>query len=464
MGILEWMGITKKAKSSSPLPLVMELGIVGGSQVIWTLASGENFLQGGYLDNHVIFSAQDWKSSKCATPPPLVYQKKDEKEYRKYKSLLSEPTSDSLMRARDIRHKALEEIQDHEMQKVLDRPNPYMDRYLFDYGWSAYLDLTGNAYMFGVRDSLDGVSGKIKEMYLPPAQNVSGILSKYRVVEYFLKSNPSEKISSENVCHTRNWNPKVVSTYESFSGVSRLHSLSKLIDTYNESVTTEKSILQDKGVRELVFPKLGSDPNEVSVMEGGSMRDRFNQRLRESGQGGILTSKVEMGSIKLGFTPKDLGILESKSITKADICAAYHIPPEILGWGDKSTYNNESVFRKRALTDAVLPDCERKAAALNGWLTPSYDPQGKQGLVIGYNYDVFNELQPDKLELANWMDKVPLTGNERREAFGYGISEEENANKLMVSGNYKLLEDMGLDSFGASDTTGLFGADTTGEN
>jgi phage portal protein BeeE len=293
-------------------------------------------------------------------------------------------------------------------------------------------------------------------MYLPPAQDVKGIRTGYFITEYFRNSNPTVKIDAKNVCHIRNFNPSMKTGYDNYSGLSRLHSLSHLIDTYNESIETEASIYKDKGVRTIVFPKGQSDVNDVSIEQGESQRDRFNRQLKETGQGGIITSKVEMGSITLGYSPKDLGILESKVVTKIDVCAAYHIPPEIFSWGAHSAYENLAENVKIALNDAILPEYEKKTNSLNKWLTPSYDPDGKQGLYIGYNYDNFNALQPNKKELSEWMKNVPLTANETREAFGYEALKDENADKILISGNFKLLEDMGMDSFSGNDGVNPF--------
>jgi len=461
----DWFDYKKSAKQSMGVglsqPLRMQFRFVGAREVVWTGANSDHFIENGFLDNNAIFTVQDWKSQKCATARPLVYQKKDEKSYRKYKSLMTNATKESIQWARDMRHKALEEIEGHEMQKVLDQPNRFMTRFEFEYGLMAYLDLTGDGYIFGVRDGVDGTSGKIREMYLPQAQEVSGVMRGFEIVKYFLSSNPDTFIDAKNVCHLRNFNPSRRTYGEYHTGLSRLHSLSKLIDSYRENLTAETSIYGDKGVRTMVFPKGEKDPFKDSIEQKGSMRDLFNRQLKEAGQGGIITSSVEVGSINLGFNPKDLGLVDSRKDIKIDICAAYHIPPEIFNWGAHSAYENLPTNRKIAITDAVLPEYEKKTNAYNNWLTPSYDPDGRQGLVIGYNLDDFNELQPDKNELATWMEKVPgLTANQWLEAFGYGAGKDVNADKMLISNKYSLLESMETESFGDANqdvVNGTFG-------
>lgn len=462
MGVLEWLGVNKKSQSKntgSSRPLEMMFRFSANGQVQWFPRNPDEFIKNGYLGNHAIFTIQDWKCQKVASAPILVCEKKDEKTYKKYKSFLSGKTEESFLRARDVRHKALVEITDHEMQHVLDNPNPIMTSFEFYYGLMAYIDLVGAGYMQGVRDSVDGVSGKIKEMYLGTSNEiviVSGGINQ-PIKEYYLSSNPEKKIDARNVCQIRNFSPGTsggINT-EWLYGLSRLHAARDIIHSYNESIEAEASIYEDKGVRTLVFPKGSHDANDLSITQASAIRDDFNQKIKQTGQGGILTSTIEMGVVNIGISPKDLGVFESRKMTKADYCALYHIPPLLFDWAEKGAYNNNlAESRKIALTDAVLPELEKIAAGLNSWLVPSYDPDGKRGLVVDHDYEYFPEMQQDRKALVEWMEKANcLTINERREMLNYGVANpaEENADKIIISGNYKLLEDMGMESFAGGD-------------
>jgi len=205
--------------------------------------------------------------------------------------------------------------------------------------------------------------------------------------------------------------------------------------------------------------------NDLSIEQASKLRDDFNQKVKEVGSGGILTSTIEMGAINIGLSVADMGIVESKKVTKSDYCAAYHIPDILFGWSEQTTYNNLSESRKIALTDSVLPELEKRADHFNDWLVPSYDPDGKQKLVIGHDYEYFTELQQDRKALAEWMDKANcLTINERREMLNYGVAKDENSDKVLVSGNFKLLEDMGIESFAGSGVNPFDSGDNTDNN
>jgi len=469
----------KKAQKTTPAntnrPLEMQFRFLANGQVQWFPRNAEEFITNGYLGNHAIFTIQDWKCQKVASAPSLVYEKRDEKTYKKYKNFIKGRTEESFMRARDIKHKALTEITNHDMQKVLDKPNPFMSAFEFYYGLQAYVDLVGAGYIEGVRDSMDGVTGKIKEMYLPPAHQmviVSGGISN-PMKEFYLSSNPEVRISSQNVCQIRNFSPIYSTGYEHLYGLSRLHAARDIVYSYNKGIEAEASIFEDRGVRTLVSPKNmtdsnGTSMNDLTVEQASDLRDNFNRKIKEVGSGGILFGTVEMNAINIGISPKDMGIVESKKMTKSDYCALYHIPDILFGWSDSnSTYNNLAESRKIALTDSVIPELEKLSDHLNGWLTESYDPGGKAGLVIGHDYEYFSEMQQDRKALVEWMDKANcLTIDERREMLNYGAADpkEENARKIIVSSNMKLLETMDMESFAGSGVNPFDSGDNTDSN
>jgi len=466
MRVLDWF--IKPPVKATPIvpvysaPMEMIARFLANGQVVWFDNNAEGNIKEGFLGNHIIFTIQDWKSSKVASAPPLVYEIKDEKTYRKYRAFLADASVDSFRRSQDMKIKALEEIEGHDMQKVLDRPNPHMSRYEFEYGLQTYVDIVGSGYYMGVRDGIaDPEKGKITEMYLPPAHHMTihtGDINN-PIKEWSLSSNPDKKISAANVCQVRNFSPRYETASQWMYGLSRLFSAKGIIQKYKDGAASEIGIYQNNGRQDIIFPKDAVDPNEYSLEQMQGIRDAISSKLKS---GGISTSTIELGSIRIGFSPTELGILESLQDAKVDLCALYHVPPELFAWGEHSTYNNMTEKRKIGLTDAVLPELEKRKDALNHWLVPSYAEKSKAKLVIDYDYEYFPELQADNAEIVKWMQYVPLTANERRALFKYDSKRDQNADKLMVQTNLTLLEDMGLESFPGNPDDNTFGGNNDG--
>ncbi len=428
----------------------MQFRYLGDNQMIWYSKDREELLKKGFLDNHAIFTIQDWKAQKVASAPPLLYEVKDQKSYKKYRHMSKNTTYDGFMRAQDFKLKALVEIEDSQILKVLNRPNPMMGWFEFAYGYTVYKDIVGCSFLTGVRAGSvnDDTIGKILEMYLPPAHHMR-IKSGGRgniIDKYFLTTNPEVYINAANVCRIANFSPLHETDTESLFGLSRLYAARSIIQKFNEGTAAESELLQNKGIREVIFPKNLSDGATVDFDSVRKATDVWNRKINESGHGGILSNNVELGSIKIGFTPEQLGILASQNVTKQDLCALYHVPGNLFGWSEQKTYDNLPESRRIALSDAVMPELETLKDALNGWLIKSHDPSGK--LVLDFDYDFFPEMQEDMdKKIKRMRESNCFTVDEIRLAQGYGESGEENGKKIIVSGNCKLLENLGIESY-----------------
>lgn len=216
----------RPGKPGNNLPKEMVFRFLPNGQVVWYDSSDQGtILQKGYLGNHVVFSIADWIAKKVATVPPILYQVKDEKAHKRYKSLLKDPTPESLMRALDLRGKALEEVEDAPMMELFNRPNEIMSWSELAYGWYVYKAIVGSAYIGGVRSGLDASTGKIQEMWLYPAHLIQihseGI---YRPISgYSLQSSPDKIIDAANVLQIRNFSPRYENETQWLYGLSLIH-------------------------------------------------------------------------------------------------------------------------------------------------------------------------------------------------------------------------------------------------
>lgn len=463
MALLDWVfgeerGAKKKAAAlveSKPKEIILRF--VGQGQVVWYQDDSQTLLKEGYLKNHVVFSIVDWIASKITVAPPILYEVKDEKQLRRYKSLLKDPTRDSVLRALDIRRKALEEIEDSPMMDLFKAPNPIMSWSEFAYGYYVYKSMVGSAYMAGVRDGLDGTTGKIREMWLLPAHLVDIISGgpNNPIKAYQLRSAPDKTITAENVLQIRNFSPRYESETQWLYGLSKLHPLRSILQEYNESTEAKIDSYQKRGIRDIVYPK-GDSWQDTTQEQMQSVRDAMNRNFLQSGAGGVILNNVELGSLRVGLSPTELGILESQEISKKDFCAAFHVPATIFDWNPQgTTYNNLTESRKIALTDAVIPELEALKDGLNSWLVSSWyqtKPGKNQRYYIDFDYEAYPELQDDIKNTVEWMNKAGcLTVNERRALLRYDSRLEPEADRVLVPNNLQFLEDVGLDSFDETD-------------
>lgn len=450
MGVIEWLQ-RKAGRRGVSRPLEMTWQFTAEGQIVMFSSNSPQLLEDAYFHNHVVWTVQDWKASKVASAPPLLYKVKNEKMYRKYRAQMKDVNYKNFWQIHDLKRKALEEVEDHAILDVLKNPNPLMSGYEFFYGHTVYKDIVGSSYMMAVRDGLDDpTQGQIRELWLPPAQNMTIISGGVAnpVSKYKLTGAPDKDIDAKNVCHIRHFSPHH-DAIQRLYGMSRVYPAQSIIKEYNSSVEYKTGINQSKGVRAVIFPKGVNDIGMVDITEAAAVQDKLNARLANSADGGIMASNVEIGVVNVGFTPEQLGTLKSNRETKKDICALYHVSDIIFGWSESATYNNMLEARKISLTDAVLPELEILKDALSGWLLPSFTKD--KDYVIDFDDEWYAELQADKAEQVKWMNAAPLTPNERREVLGYERTEDLNGDKVIIGNNFQLLETLGTDSLPPAD-------------
>ena len=453
MGVFDFLkkdvrGVSANQSSGGNLPLEMLFQFNASlGKVVWYSSDSTELLEKGYLSNHIIFSIMDWIGNKVASAPLNLYKIKNDKSYTQYKSFLSDPTKESVKRALDIRHKALEEVFDNPLLTMLNKPNDLMSRYEFYYGTYIYKECVGSSYWFDVRNGInDPTTGEITKMYLPPAHKVKIVGGGYNkpIEGYVLNSNVTKMIDAKNVCQIRNFSPIYNTEYQFLYGLSKLYAAKDILLKYNEGNAVEAGLYQKKGVRDFIFPKGQFDINDQSIEQISAMTDTLNRKLMTN-ESGIVANTVELGSIRVGFSPVEMGILESQKVTKEDFLALFHVDGSIFPWSNTSTYNNKVEGRKLSLIDAVIPNLNAIKDGINHHVVPSYTKN--RDYVVEFDLGVFPELQDDMKDTVAWMNTAGcFTPNEKRTALGYDASDEENANNILVPSNVTILEDLGLGS------------------
>lgn len=459
MGLFDFLkkDINGQAKRTNR-PTEMLFRFMPGSEVSWFSSDSSNLLVEGFLNNHIVFHCMDFIGQKVASCPPVISKIKNDKAYSKYKAMLTNPTPSSVKRAMDLRYKAFEEVSDAPMQKLIDNPNPLMTRHEFMYGSYIYKAGVGSSYWFNVRDGIsDPTTGAIKAMYLPPAQKVRIVSGGWNkpISKFYLESAPDVFIDALNVAQTRNsLNVAYRTEMDAFYGLSQLYAIREILYKYNKGNELEASLYQSNGIRDFIFPKGATDWNDMSIEQISSASDALNNKINQNN--GIIANTIELGTIRVGFSPTELGILESQNVTKKDIIGAFHIDQAITPWGDNATYNNVETGRKISLTDAVIPQLEAFKDTFNRDILPTYTKD--KDYVLDFDLEYFPELQDDTEATAKWMTSARcFTTNEIRQALRYDSAPDENADKILVPSNVVSLEDVGLNS--VVDNSPVFGGD-----
>lgn len=368
-------------------------------QPVWTPRNYTNFAKEGYQANVYVFAAIRQIAMACAGIPWLVYRKN--------------------------RSGQVEELEDHPLVTLLNRPNPWQGSGRFFENVTAFLMLSGNSYIEAV-----GPDGRPpRELYvLRPDRmkvvpgNAQQLISGYEYTVNGVKV----KLKPEQVLHLKLFNP-----VDDWYGMGPIEAAARSIDQNNESRAWNVSLLQN-----------AARPPGALVTNEELTEEQFN-RLREQIQeqyaghrnaGRPLLLEGGMDWKDLALSPADMHWLEGLKLSAREIAIAFGVPPELIGDTSNKTYSNYKEARLAFYTETILPLMDWLKDELNNWLVPQF---GDDRLYVDYDRDEIEALQEDRG--AVWdraMEAVRqgvLTRNEARLLLGY--EEVEGGDVLMVPGN-----------------------------
>ena len=310
---------------------------------------------------------------------------------------------------------AQEEIKDHPLLHLLDRPNPFQGRFELIENLTAYLYLSGNAYLEAVGPTVGrqpSAGGQLKpptELYVlrPDRMTILPDPTHFiRGYEYKV-AGQSVKFARDQVMHLKLFHP-----LDDWYGLSPVQAAALPVDKINASDRWNAALLQNSAVPSgaLVSKKRLTD----------EQYSRLKSEMREQYQGvtnarSPLLLEEDIDWKEIGTSPKEMDWIEGLKFSALQIAQIYNIPPELIGL-QSATYQNRKEGRKALYTEVVLPALSRLRDSLNTWLTPRFG----DGLTLDYNKGAIEALSEDQTALWKRVnDSRFLTLNEQRALVGY---------------------------------------------
>lgn len=249
------------------------------------------------------------------------------------------------------------DIPNHELKRLLDKPNPDMSGREFRKLLLLYAAISGNAFVWIQRDQLQRPIAlwplSDYNVYVEPGHTSKEGIVKYYVIKSSGGSNiEGTRISKDDMIHfkfmTDPLNPEL--------GYGALQALAREIDTDNEMGTYVFSLLRNNAIPPVV----------VTLSEGEILDEDTATRLRESwrerlgGDNRGLPAFLESG-MKVETLGADLNAMAydaMRGVPESRISAALRVPAILSGLKvglDASTYSNYSSAREAFTEDTLVP-------------------------------------------------------------------------------------------------------------
>ena len=392
-----------------------------GNSVLWNTENDDSYITQGYQKNATIYSLINLITKAATTIPFQVYEKTNENDYKRYKALTSGMMdAASIQKASLLQKNALVELQDTELHKILERPNPAQSYNAWLTELIAFGKLTGNRYIYGIGPDTGANVGKFTELYVMPSQVMeiisNGIMEP--VSKYKLEYNGTKYIDASEICHIKDFNPYYDGTGSHMYGQSPLRAGLRSLTTNNEAVQTGVKYLQNQTARGLLTSEMG-DINEVQAQQ---LKDKFRRQHQGSDNAGdIIITPNKMSWVNFGLNASDVSLIAQYNASIKDLCNIYNVPVQLLNNTESSSYNNMKEAKKALYQNAVIPELIKIKDELNRWLAPKYGDK----LCIEFDFSVIPEMQEETEKIVNQLSKAWwITPNEKRSAMNYGKDEE----------------------------------------
>lgn len=300
------------------------------------------FANEGYGGNEVIYAAIEELCTSAAEPRLAAYRQAGDQSER---------------------------IAEHPILALLERPNPFMDRFGFWATVILHLMVAGNAYIEKVRSP----AGKVVELWLlrpdrmwviPDAQRfVDGY--EYRIAEQV------HVLDARDVIHLKLRNP-----IDDFYGMPPLQVVAPRVDTDNFMRSFTGAFFRNAGVP----AGLLNITKSVSPAERQLIRDRF--RGETGGPGGwhslLVLDNTEATYTAMGMALGERGLVmpDLDEINEVRLAMVFGVPLELIGARIGMIHGNRATTKEARATfwdETLTPLYTMLAAALTSWLVPEFE-------------------------------------------------------------------------------------------
>lgn len=465
----------KVRKKSNRLNNAIFAGFSGNTPAVLD-DRADTYIQDGYMLNPDVYAVINLRSRAGAAIPPIVLEVKDEKkaqQYYRFKQSQRNGAHEGFKKKKqELREKAFEEVSpDHDLYRLIERPNPLQAWPEFFENLWGFLDITGNGYAHGV----ELTDGRIGEMWVMPSQLVTikadkgleGLVRAYSL----MYAGRQHDMPPETVMHLKYWNPDYSTPGSHLYGMSPLRSGRLSVRSGNDGMQALASSYQNMGASGMAFPD-DKDIEALSPEQREALQREIQNAAGPKYAKSVLVTSAKMGWTSFGMSPVDLEILSSLNLTQRKICNLYGVSSELLNDPENKTHANKQEARRGLYMDAVIPQMERIYSELNRWLTRPYrtaDGEMKparfgDNLYIDYDVSAIEALSDDMSRKVDWLNRATwLTYNEKREAIDYERSDNPLADELLLPAGMMPIGDSSFNDFELRELEANYGLKMNGK-
>lgn len=356
----------------------------------WGSARYDRLAKDGHNSNVWVYACINAIATSSADIPLLLYQRKG---------------------------KGKVEIEDHPILDLLKKPNDFQSGRELREEWARFLLLSGRSFI----EKTQGLSSVVelwalRPDWIAPVPSTKDMIGGY---QFRAEGGAEKQLRADQVMMWKLFDP--LSTLD---GLSPLQIASRIVDMDAAANDWNKALLDNGGSPPGVVTTASTLDETTFQRMSSQIRKMFGGR-RNVGKFPLLEGGLTYQST--GLSPKDIMFKDLKLMNRIEICAAFNVPPEIVGDGQNKTYSNYQEARASFYEETILPMTGKFLDTLNTQLVPLFGDK------------LFLEIDRDKIEAlqentdSKWkriteaVEKGILSPDEGREELGYSPKKGEAA-------------------------------------
>lgn len=448
MGLLDFFS-KKKVNTLFPnIPTGAQVAIQHGI-VTWQGQNAQQYVRDGYQANDIVYSIIKLITDKAKLAPFHAYKIVDEGAAKRYKSLMKQP--DKIQDWNEVKqlHKKAFEIYtgDQRLNELLKYPNGEDTFADLVEQWCGFKLITGNSFIYAKMIEGGLNDGKPFELYALPAQYMA-IIANVEVfppvrVGYQLYYGKMWTFDTKEILHDKYFNPYWTVTGNELYGQSPLMAAARTLTRSNEAKTASVSSFQNGGPAGVLFMNDDRFDPTSGTQQAQALKKAVSEKGGASNFNSIAVSGYKVDWKQIGLSPVELNIIESEKWDMKSLCNIYGVPAQLLNDADNKTYNNQQEGEKALTLRCAIPLLDGIAENLNRKLHSDWGYRG-QNVYIGYDIQVYQELEANKSEQVDWLDKAWwISPKQKLEIMGIRNPDyipTEELEKLYIPSNLQTLD------------------------
>ena len=255
-----------------------------------------------------------------------------------------------------------DEVEDHPIEMLLERPNPHMAAAWMRQYTVQWLLLRGEAYWLKIYDR----GGELRELWPIPSSHIEPIPDAQQYIAGYrytpVNGRPAIHLDQEQVIFFRFPNP-----FDYHRGLSPLTAYRLAVETdIAASAWNARTFRDDVTLRTLI-----SVPAEMSEPNFARAKADLQTELVKNQRRFLITRSGDVTVAPLSISPKDMEFLAGRTFTREEIDRVFGIPAGF--WAKEATRANSEAAKAVMIEQAVWPVLVLMAETITGQLVrPHY--------------------------------------------------------------------------------------------